>query len=131
MLNTLQEFEPIIKSGFETRFEHDKRIKLLNIKHLDPEKNDRKEDWDKLATTTGIDKEDLKIDYAKYRRERETDAMEEDERNRILDNRRILDHAQRKGQMGDLFINQTSDDYVPLALQGQAEAQAEETKAAT
>ena len=116
MPDTLKEYDQLIKKGFEARYEHDTKLKSLKETYLDPEQKLKKEDWDNLAVDTGIEKTDLGIDYKKYARERDTEKMDEEERDRIQDNRRIIHHALAKGKMGNLFDTEVID-FVPKRLQ--------------
>lgn len=115
--------DAIIK-GFKKRWSHDKKIKKAETEHVDPLKEDRNSDWDQLSTDTGIDKKDLNLRYALFKRQEEAKLLDEDDRDRILDNLRILHHGLAKGGMVD-FVDALGDDFVPKRI-AMAQAMASE-----
>lgn len=94
MPNTLKEYDGLIIKGFEVNWSHDKKIAKLHEKHIQPEKDAQATDWGNLAAETGIEKKDLAVHYALFKRQEEAKLLDEDDRNRILDSLRIVNHAQ-------------------------------------
>ena len=131
MPNTLKEYDQLIIKGFKARLEHDKKIAALTEKHIAPIKELQTQDWGNLSADTGIEKEDLKNEYNIYKRQEEAKALEEDDRNRILDNQRIIHHAQYN--LLDCLDGKATD-FKPLAIQQdeamkEADGEGDEAKA--
>ena len=111
----LDQLADIIADGFKVRYEHDCAIERAITKHVKPLKDVKKEDWDQLAVDSGIDKKDLGLDYAKYKRQEDARTLDDDDRDRIFDNMRIVYHALGKHQMLDM-IDALDPNFMPKRL---------------
>ena len=91
-----------ITATFGRVLEIDQRIEALMLKHIQPLKDQRTEEWRTLKADTGIQFTDANLLYKLYKRaELAKDMDEEADRDRILDNLREVFESLKAGEQLD------------------------------
>lgn len=89
-----------IQSAFKKLLIIDREIADLEAQHIAPLKEDRTEAWRQLKTDTDLNRKDLALLYAIFKRDKEAaDLEDESEREKVRDGLRAGYEALQEGQM--------------------------------
>lgn len=99
VLPNVQARQACVQEGFEERLKIDRQLAALEEQHLKPLKEVRRKLKKNMSADTGIDSTDLENLYRLYKRQEEAKTMEEDDRDRILENMRDGFNYLKAGEM--------------------------------
>lgn len=89
-----------IQAGFKKIYNIEKEIADLEAQHIAPLKEDRTEAWRQLKTDTDLNRKDLALLYAIFKRDREAESIDEEaEREKVRAGLRAGYEALQQGQM--------------------------------